>query len=891
MREAAIRKQWALVWTLLSAMLIVLFGSACGSSSGDGGDACQPGETRCEGGASFSTCGNDGSYGPPSACPVNQVCTAGVCQGEIPTDGDADAEAECLPADSLCVGDMIQRCRPDGTWGAPGNCAPGMACREGRCTIVTDTICQPGQTRCAETELDAVEVCNDDGTAWTVSETCSGGKYCYEGECIDEGTQICDPLVERRCNSDGEVQICNADGTAWGDPEPCQGGYRCFEGNCIPEGDLVCEPATETRCTPEGEVQSCNEDGSDWLDPVPCPAGFACVGDRCESGACEPNVDFKCDADGRVQWCLPSGDGYGSPEACPPGQTCKPGEADGCGAAFLVCVPGSRVCAEGDPHKILECNDDGSAYKESYIPCPAGDTGSACVNGECLSLCQLAERQDSYIGCEYWPVVLPNVVDDAFKQGNESEYAVVISNTNPSLTASVTIEYTGGGMTPRNVTVQPGKDLTVRLPYKEKTCQAAGQESFACTYKDRNAFRLQSTIPVTVVQFNPITACVGACTSQSDFAYTNDASLLLPTHVLGEEHLVLTYRTGMPKGLLGGFQEVELLMPTYFTIVGTQDGTSVTVKAHAPTVAGQGVGALAAGRSATYTLNRGEVLQFGSSPDYALADDTTSFFEQPAVSPNFTWINYRFGPELSGSEVISDKPVAVYAGNECSFVPHFRWACDHLEQQMYPTKTWTTQYIAARMRPPLDAHPNIYKILALNDGTELTTKPNVIDQTPPFSNASCDKVLNRGDSCMIEATEDFIVLANTGHPILVGQFLVGQDYFTNESSDEGDPAYILVPPVEQYRSDYVFLVPSTYNSDYLTILATNPDVEITLDDATLNTTFTRISNVNAYKMTMPIGDGTHTLTANGRVGLLVYGYDSYVSYAYPAGLDLSYVPF
>jgi hypothetical protein len=33
--------------------------------------------------------------------------------------------------------------------------------------------------------------------------------------------------------------------------------------------------------------------------------------------------------------------------------------------------------------------------------------------------------------------------------------------------------------------------------------------------------------------------------------------------------------------------------------------------------------------------------------------------------------------------------------------------------------------------------------------------------------------------------------------------------------------------------------------------------------------------------------GSHTLTANKPVGLYVYGFSSYVSYAYTAGLDLT----
>ena len=39
----------------------------------------------------------------------------------------------------------------------------------------------------------------------------------------------------------------------------------------------------------------------------------------------------------------------------------------------------------------------------------------------------------------------------------------------------------------------------------------------------------------------------------------------------------------------------------------------------------------------------------------------------------------------------------------------------------------------------------------------------------------------------------------------------------------------------------------------------------------------------------PIGDGVHLLVADEPIGVLVYGYDSYVSYGYPGGLNLNVV--
>jgi len=102
----------------------------------------------------------------------------------------------------------------------------------------------------------------------------------------------------------------------------------------------------------------------------------------------------------------------------------------------------------------------------------------------------------------------------------------------------------------------------------------------------------------------------------------------------------------------------------------------------------------------------------------------------------------------------------------------------------------------------------------------------------------------------------------------------------------GDPAYIIGVPVEQYRSKYTFLAPSAYEKDYITIVAP-VGTTVTLDgteiDQTDFKTFGSGDYMYAYEL---IEDGRHDLEASKPVGLFVYGVDNYVSYGYPAGLDL-----
>ena len=102
----------------------------------------------------------------------------------------------------------------------------------------------------------------------------------------------------------------------------------------------------------------------------------------------------------------------------------------------------------------------------------------------------------------------------------------------------------------------------------------------------------------------------------------------------------------------------------------------------------------------------------------------------------------------------------------------------------------------------------------------------------------------------------------------------------------GDPALIIVVPVQQYRADYVFLVPNAYVEDYVTIAAP-AGTEVSLDGVLLPAS-DFVSVAGGFGVArLPLSDGVHRLQASAPVGVTVFGYDDDVSYGYPAGTRLS----
>jgi len=93
-------------------------------------------------------------------------------------------------------------------------------------------------------------------------------------------------------------------------------------------------------------------------------------------------------------------------------------------------------------------------------------------------------------------------------------------------------------------------------------------------------------------------------------------------------------------------------------------------------------------------------------------------------------------------------------------------------------------------------------------------------------------------------------------------------------------------PIEQFRAEYVFLVPIKYRSNFVNIVAP-VGAQVTLDGSVLSSTQLQNLPGGQYMVSrLPMQPGSHTLSADKRVGITVYGWDFYVSYAYAGGMNI-----
>ncbi|MBI5510490.1 MAG: IgGFc-binding protein [Deltaproteobacteria bacterium] len=601
---------------------------------------------------------------------------------------------------------------------------------------------------------------------------------------------------------------------------------------------------------------------------------------------CDPG-EIRCTADGNALICRLDGTAFDT-SACPVGQRCVSTTCGGAhtwtpGCYDILCDPTDKRCDPTDNVRIETCDPTGVDWC-CVNSCGTPEIDGVCYKGTCVSVCNSSAK--SYIGCEYFAVDLDNAYVPCGRDASGTliycdaaaqQFAVVVSNPDPQ--NEVVYLVTNGPPDPAtsvDACAAPTHVVAAgTLPPKGIEILNLPRRDANGTVKAQLAYRVASNAPMTAYQFNPLDN-VGV--------FSNDATVLLPTNAVGKKYYVMTREQT--------FDDLK----GYVTIVGTTTTpATVTVTVTAKTLAGPGIPALAPGGSFTTSLARYEVLNIETN-----------------------WV----GADLTGSFVSADQPVVVFGGSEAADAPNtdhcdtvtgtcvadpqtpcvcdpsegplcnpqtkcsqFITCCaDHLEMQLFPLNTWGREYVAVRSKRR-GLEKDLWRILASENATH-------VELTPP---TAVVPMLEQGQWFEFESDDDFLIRAD--HPILVGQFLEAEQAPTpgEQPGDAGtgDPSFILAVPTRQLRDSYVFLAPNEYTVDYVSIASVagssvrldGVDIE-TLDPDARQVDVRDIAGTPWKATRVLIADGFHILTCPDKCSVMVHGYDQYVSYGYPGGLNL-----
>ncbi|MEO5929624.1 MAG: IgGFc-binding protein, partial [Candidatus Kapaibacterium sp.] len=249
------------------------------------------------------------------------------------------------------------------------------------------------------------------------------------------------------------------------------------------------------------------------------------------------------------------------------------------------------------------------------------------------------------------------------------------------------------------------------------------------------------------------------------------------------------------------------------------------------------------GDSITIILDRGEVYQLIATYD-----------------PNSSC-------DLTGSLIESDKPVALFSGHNCAYVPDPTLkACNQLVEQMPPIDTWGTSFNVGKF---LGRSSCMVRVVASEDSTAV------------YENGKKVATINAGRFHDNPNVTESIAIT-TSRPALVAQYSKGFD----NGDDVGDPMMIVIAPVEQYSTSYRFTTPIRGHwHHYITIAA----------PARLRDSVRLNGVLLADSLFRPVGDGTYYIgraevpygayivSAPGPFGLYNYGFGYYDAYGNAGG--------
>lgn len=282
-----------------------------------------------------------------------------------------------------------------------------------------------------------------------------------------------------------------------------------------------------------------------------------------------------------------------------------------------------------------------------------------CAAGDCVPECDPLAAGLTGMGCFHLAVDLPNSVSPESGGGtpaDELPTGLVIQN--PWMDSSVNVEVLtlvgGAALAGGSVAIAAGGSTTVSLPNRNLTG----------TVKTKAAFAVESDRPVIILMMSPMAK-----------ARSTSLVRLLPLTPGARNFGVIT---GPSRA--------------FVTIAAAEDETAVTVRPTGPTLAGNGLKAMAAGQTYTVTLASSEVLHL----------------EAPA------------GVDLSGTRIDTSKPVAVFAGSAST-----AWSercCNDMVAEAIPPRSALGTDTIVTPGPPRGLARDMLHVVALDPGTDVTVE-------------------------------------------------------------------------------------------------------------------------------------------------------------------------
>lgn len=544
-------------------------------------------------------------------------------------------------------------------------------------------------------------------------------------------------------------------------------------------------------------------------------------------------------------------------------------------------VPDAPSCGfscSRDLKKVLKgCDDRANEVIETCGP----DQG--CGVDKCVDACQSAEISKGSVGCSFWAVP-----PDDSNYGAGACYAAMIANTwdrpvtldaeygkDPlDISKSVyTVTRDGAGepvYTLLTGALPPGQVGIVFLAQADHPLDPEATRCPAGTKPALNidplrhgtaktsAFHLKADAPVAAYAIFPY----GGAASMYPAA-----TLLLPVSSWDKSYIAVS------TGKFGDTQAASLDRRT-LQIIANEDDTEVSMRPVVDIVSGENVTPGFAGEPTIWSLMKGQVLQITQSR-------TTT-----------------------GSPILANKPVGMFGGSPCAFIPASTPYCDLTQQQIAPFSQWGTEYALVPFLPRVQAVTGTaretvpWSFVGAVDGTVLTYEP----AKPPGAPETLDA--GQAVSFMTDALVT-VKSQDKKHPFHAGVHMTGARFGGGSpggGTTGGDPEFVNVAPSDQFLDRYVFFTDYTYPETSLTIVRRKTPagfLPVDLECAGEVTGFLPLGSSGQYEYTYvrlttgfvpqkftkgTCGYGRHLAQSDGPFSVTVWGTGKDASYGYVGGV-------
>lgn len=454
-------------------------------------------------------------------------------------------------------------------------------------------------------------------------------------------------------------------------------------------------------------------------------------------------------------------------------------------------------------------------------------------------------------GKEFWFSIPPS-----YQESNSGGFLrIYVTST---VATEVTVEIPGKGFIEKKITIPNG---VIGFGLNQNLAPVT---NFNCATEKSLIEKVYNNFGIHVYADAPI---VVYCVSR--YEANSDGFLAIPVASLGNEYIVSSYND------MGAMYSQFKNFPSITTITAAFDNTSVEFTLGG-VVNGRTAGGMNPGETKQFNLNKGDVLMFMSDGEVGTA------------------------PDLSGSKINSNLPVAVVSGNHCANIPVDKQWCDYICEMDVPTNTWGLNYPVTEIVPRKNSQ--LLRIYAKEDSTKL------------YKNGVPFGFIKKGSGII---GEGYIEIRMNNNKIQEAAMISGDKpinvvLLNPSASDDdifnNDPFMMNITPINQFQTEIVFCTPKEPNSlgfmnQYLSIIYPVDNNGELSDDfmfgeydngqyvwKKLNMVGIEIEKIIPYpingvtyanRVIQLQRDGVYRVKAQNKFACYSYGFNPYDSYGYP----------